>query len=380
MPDSKRLYYVDWLRVLAMLALFLFHADRFFDFYGWHVKNDETNLISTVHVNFFVIWMMPLFFVLSGAAIYHSLQFRNAGEFISERCKRILVPLLILGYFVTSPPQSYLDRLTNGQFSGSFLEYIPHYFQGVDMFGGNFPWHAFHLWYLLYLFVFSICLLPLFTFDKNGKPGLLARFSNLFTNPWSLVLLIIPIVIINVLIDTNNLGFMRGTGGWDLFSYMFFLSYGYLVFSNPGTLKNIYRLTYPLLVIAVVTSLISLFIYSGVIPRIRDEVSWFNISLTIIRVISSLAWIGGFIGLCEKYLNFKNGWLGYANQAVMPFYILHQLFLLLIGYYVVQWEMPVLFKFIIIAVAAFIAIMLAYEYLVRRIGLLRILFGMKKPT
>ncbi len=377
MPDSKRLYYVDWLRVLAMLSLFLFHADRFFDFHGWHVKNEETNIISTVHINFFVIWMMPLFFVLSGAAIYHSLKFRSTLDFVVERCKRILIPFIILGYFVTSPPQSYLDRLTNSRYQGSFLEYIPHYFQGVDMFGGNFPWHAFHLWYLLYLFVFSILLLPLFIFGKNNKPGLLARFSELFSSSWSLLLLVIPIVIINLFIDINKLGFMRGTGGWDLYSYMLFLCYGYLVFSNSKVLKNVYKLSYPLLVIAALSSSILLFIYSGVIPRVRDEVSWFTTGLTIIRVISSLAWIGGFIGLCEKYLNFKNAWLDYATQAVLPFYILHQLFLLLIGYYVVQWEVTALIKFLIIAGITFIAIMSVYEFLVRRIGVLRFLFGMK---
>ncbi len=260
MENYKRLYYVDWLRVLAMLALFLFHADRFFDFYGWHVKNTETNIISTIHIDFFVIFMMPLFFVLSGAAIFHSLKVRKAGEFLVERCMRILIPLLILGYFVISPPQSYLDRLTLGKFSGSFLEYIPHYFQGMDMFGGNFPWHAFHLWYLLYLFVFSIFLLPLFKSGRNGKASILTRTSKAFKRPWTFILLLIPLVAINVFIDMNKLGFMRGTGGWDLYSYMFFLVYGYLVFSNDAVLQSLYKIVIPLLIVSIITSFILIFI------------------------------------------------------------------------------------------------------------------------
>ena len=36
---GERCYYVDWLRVLAMLLIFLFHCARFFDHGGWHVKN-----------------------------------------------------------------------------------------------------------------------------------------------------------------------------------------------------------------------------------------------------------------------------------------------------------------------------------------------------
>jgi hypothetical protein len=288
------------------------------------------------------------------------------------------VPLVILGYFVTSPPQSYLDRLTIGKFSGTFWEYIPHYFEGVDMFGGNFPWHAFHLWYLLYLFVFSLCLLPLCKPGKNGSPSILAGLSGYCRNPWCLVLLIIPIVAVNVLIDSNNLGFMRGTGGWDLFSYIFFLGYGYLVFSNDEVVNTVCNITFHLLFVAIITSLIILFIYSGVIPRVRNEVSVFTITLTFLRVLCSLAWIGAFVGFSEKYLNFSNGFLRYANQAVLPFYILHQPFLLLIGYFVVQWEVPTLFKFLIIATVTFFAIMVTYEFLVRRVGFLRFLFGMKK--
>jgi len=29
--SSTRVYYIDWLRVLAMLSIFLFHTARFFD-------------------------------------------------------------------------------------------------------------------------------------------------------------------------------------------------------------------------------------------------------------------------------------------------------------------------------------------------------------
>jgi hypothetical protein len=38
-PKPTRLYYLDWLRVLAMFTIFFFHNARFFDFYDWHVKS-----------------------------------------------------------------------------------------------------------------------------------------------------------------------------------------------------------------------------------------------------------------------------------------------------------------------------------------------------
>jgi len=65
-----RVYFVDWLRVLAMFSVFLFHNARFFDTGGWHVKNGTTDFTATVLVGFMSIWMMPLFFILAGAGTY----------------------------------------------------------------------------------------------------------------------------------------------------------------------------------------------------------------------------------------------------------------------------------------------------------------------
>jgi len=112
---------MDWLRVLAIISIFLYHSDKLFDFWGLHIKNDVTNLASSIHIVFFSQWMMPLFFVLSGAAVYYSLKTRKGGGFVKERILRILIPLVGIGIFVIAPPQVYLERLSNGEFSGTFF-------------------------------------------------------------------------------------------------------------------------------------------------------------------------------------------------------------------------------------------------------------------
>lgn len=38
---TERRYDMDWPRVLAMIAVFVFHCTRFFDVEGWHLKNTE---------------------------------------------------------------------------------------------------------------------------------------------------------------------------------------------------------------------------------------------------------------------------------------------------------------------------------------------------
>ena len=67
------------------------------------------------------IWMMPLFFIISGPAVYYSLRSRSAGIFLKERFFRIMIPWLLTGIFVVAPPQVYLERLSHAEFSGNFL-------------------------------------------------------------------------------------------------------------------------------------------------------------------------------------------------------------------------------------------------------------------
>ncbi len=61
-----RLHYLDWLRVLAIVGVFLFHAVHPFDFFGWHIKNTEKSMAVTLFIAFFAPWGMPFFFMMAG--------------------------------------------------------------------------------------------------------------------------------------------------------------------------------------------------------------------------------------------------------------------------------------------------------------------------
>ena len=179
-----RLYYIDWLRVVAMLSIFLYHSNRFFTISSWHISNAERSLASTFFEETFNLWMMPLFFVLSGAAAYYSLKSRKTSSFIKERFLRILVPLIGIGIFVLAPLQIYLERLTHDDFSGNFFQFYPHYFDGLYGFGGNFAWMGVHLWYLMDLFLFSLVALPLFIPRKNSGKSIISSLSQRWGRLW----------------------------------------------------------------------------------------------------------------------------------------------------------------------------------------------------
>jgi hypothetical protein len=136
----------------------------FFDDGGWHVKNTLTEFGMTVFVKVLAQWIMPISFVLSGISTYYSVSKEQYNaSYLKQRFKRLLVPF-IFAIFTMIPLQVYFARVSHSQFTGTFLAFYPHYFDGLYGFGGNFTWMGLHLWYLLFLFIFTVISLPLFIY------------------------------------------------------------------------------------------------------------------------------------------------------------------------------------------------------------------------
>jgi peptidoglycan/LPS O-acetylase OafA/YrhL len=106
-PSVTRRFDLDWIRVITMLMLLLFHSGRIFNFTPWELKNAETAGIIEVYIHFFDYWGMPMFFLVAGAAVWFSLGARKPGQFVLERFLRLFVPL-IFGILIIVPPQVYL--------------------------------------------------------------------------------------------------------------------------------------------------------------------------------------------------------------------------------------------------------------------------------
>ena len=74
-----RAHFLDWLRVVGILAVLVYHSSRFFNVEDWHVKNPVWIPWVEVWNRFAVIWLMPLMFVISGllAVIVSGLAYLN---------------------------------------------------------------------------------------------------------------------------------------------------------------------------------------------------------------------------------------------------------------------------------------------------------------
>ena len=379
--DAVRLHYLDGLRVFAILTVLVYHSTRFFNMEDWHVKNPIWYPSVEVWNVFAVTWMMPLMFVISGASLFYAIGKGGAGKFVKDKALRLLVPLLV-GVFTHASLQVYLERVTHGQFSGSYLQFLPHYFEGFYEGGnpasGNFALTGIHLWYLFWLFLFSIMLYPLFRWLKGGGRRLLSRLGDWLALPGAIYLLALPTSLLLMFVDPGNPVMAKKEAGWSLVIYLWLLLSGFVIVSHDGLQASVRRLRWFSLALAVVSIGAFLFLVFQTTPSAFGTPHYALISG--LRGLSSWCCVLAILGMGMQRLNFSTPLLSYANEAVLPFYILHQTVLLSVGYFVVQWPIPDLLKWAIILVASFTIIMVLYEFLVRRFDVMRFLFGLKPLT
>ena len=374
MATHERRHDIDWLRVLAMLSVFLFHCARFFDYEDWHVKNLQTSFGFTVFVGILVQWIMPIFFVLSGQSTWFALRFRSAGQYIGERSKRLFIPL-VFGIFVLIPPQVYIELVSHGRFVGSFFRFYPHYFDGFYGFGGNFAWMGLHLWFLLVLFLFSLATLPLLLFLRGeGRSRFIQKMARVFEKPGAILLWVLPLAVMEFSFHPAGLG-RRDMGGWNVFVYLMFFLYGFLLASDEMYRRTVEKNRVILLALALLTTLIGFYIRkSGIDPSFGSPG---YLGISVFRTFNSWVWVLALLGIGSRYLTFRNRLLQYASEAVLPFYILHQSIIVVTGFFIINWSTPVFVKYLFLSTTSFVIIVLIYEYVVRRLVFMRFLFGLK---
>ena len=149
---------------------------------------------------------------------------------------------------------------------------------------------------------------------------------------------------------------------------------GYFLAAGPGLMDAMERHRLAGLLTGVLTFVLGYFLYKA-----TEKWPWLSQELVMspLRGVLCWSWLIALCGFAGRYLRFSNGFLKYANEAVLPFYILHQTVILTVGYYVLRLDTSLWVEYLIIAAISFVVIMALYELLIRRVNVLRFLFGMK---
>jgi glucans biosynthesis protein C len=368
---SGRVHYIDWLRVLAVLLLFPFHAGRVFNAGELFYAKSAIGSVPIGYVLGFIDrWHMPLLFMLAGASTYFAMKRRSVGKYAGERAGRLLVPLLF-GIFVIVPPQTWLGSRTNDAYTGSFVDYLAslrflnpdNLFGRGDYYGGVSPAH---LWFILFLWMIAMMVLPLLAWGRSARgSAALARAARAIAKPvwW-------PVVVFAILVGEGLPDF----GGKVLFLYLAYFVVGYIAMHDDAFADATVRWRIPALVAGVLITVVTLTFYwaersypDPSVPRalfayVRDAGGW----LTIV----------GLLGFGRVLLDRPSRSLSYLAEASYPVYILHQTVIVALGFYLVTVvPSPAIGWPLLIALA--VAVTFALYEVVRRVPPLRFLFGMR---
>src|SRR4030042_3393399 len=87
--------YLDWLRVLGILLVFIYHSSRLYNVEDWDIKNAIWYPSVELWNSFSTSFMMPLMFAISGASLFYALRKGGFGRFLKDKVLRLLVPLVV---------------------------------------------------------------------------------------------------------------------------------------------------------------------------------------------------------------------------------------------------------------------------------------------
>ncbi|MDR0833181.1 MAG: acyltransferase family protein [Candidatus Symbiothrix sp.] len=367
-----RRYDIDSVRVIVFGILIFYHVGMFFAPWSWHIKNNTIYDGLIFPMLFVNQWRLPLLYIISGMGTCYALSKRNGRQFITERFKRLFIPLVIGMIFIV-PPQVYFERLDDGQFSGNYFDFWTTQAFVETYPDGNVSWH--HLWFLPYLLLFSLVLCPVFLYlSKHPQTWILRKLRSASSKIFGLYVLIIPLFLWKIFLAPHFPSTHALAGDWFTLANdctLFFI--GYLLVS----LKDVFwdtvqknRRKYLLCGIIGFSLLMSLGFGWGSFPG--------KIYLSAyVEVFNLWSWCLVLIGYAARYLNHKSKTLQYANEAVYPFYILHQTIIVALGYYLKNADWGFLPKFSIMVIGTFGITWLIYEFGIRRYAFIRPLFGLK---
>jgi glucans biosynthesis protein C len=377
------------MRAFVVAGLVVFHSAVVFAAgTSWFVKDPRPSAGFTVFLLWGSLWGMPLLFLVSGMAARYAMRTRSAAAFARERLARLGVPFAV-GLMVLVPPMFYLGSLGSPGFHEPYWRFwlsfanVPAIARGLLPRGswtsGVADFDPAHLWFLYVL---------------RRPPGrlLTSRLAGLADRHGPVVVwaAAIPMMAVEAVFgpDVN-------TGGWERTVYVFPFVYGFLIASDPRFEAALQRCRWSAL--AVACGATGTLVATAALTRSATGLGvgvppgW-----SALQGLAGWAWLAGIMGFAGSVAPrragrapvtsappgaaSRPGWrraARYANEAVLPFYLLHEPVIVAAAWVVVRWHAPLPGKYAALVLVSFAVTLGLYEALVRRFRLTRFLFGMK---
>lgn len=347
---QDRRFDIDWIRVIAIGLLLIYHVAIAFQPWGVMIgfpTNPQPWTGLWIPMTMLNIWRIPLLFFVSGMGVYFALQRRTWPQLIGERAARILVPY-IFGAVAIVPIHLLLWRY----YYNMKLVYQPD--QG-------------HLWFLGNIFTYVLILSPLFYYLKRNEDGKVVYWiKRVLSHPLGFLVVAGTFILEAIIIKPYPYElYALSWHGYFLGLLAFFFGFCF-VLTGEGFLKMIVKWRWAFLVSAAILFAV--------------RFTWFQVKAPYYLIVFEAdCWIFSLLAFGYRYLNYGGPALRYLSQAAYPVYILHMIFLYLGALLIFPLNIAVPLKFVMVLLITFAGCFLTYE-LIRRLKWLRVLFGLKfKP-
>lgn len=370
--DSRR-YDIDALRFLVFSLLIVYHtAMLYLDGAAFHMKSSYLTETLNFPMVFINRWRMEIVFLISGvscAMMAHT----SRGAFLWRRIKRLLLPLLF-GVLVVIPVQPYCEGVSNGLVEPGYGAFLLHYFGGYAWPAGaftgwktSFTWN--HLWYLVYLLLYTIVLVALQPLLAKARPLLTALRG------WRLLILpALPPLAATVFLKLRYPETHALVKDWYAHAIYFTMYlYGWWLGNDKGVWQELARLRWHALLLAPCAFAVYLgfdLVYS------ENLLTWASLGSWPMRNLYMWLAICAILGWSHTLLNKPFAWLPWARQAVFPWYILHQSAIVLLAYWLVPLKLGPVLEPLLILAGTVATCWLGTSLLISKINWLRPCFGL----
>lgn len=372
-PDRR--YDLDWLRIAAFGLLIFYHVGMFYVTWGFHVKSSHAGPEAEPFMLLLNPWRLTLLFIISGSATRFMLDKMKPSSFAASRTLRLLVPLVFC-MLVIVPPQTYFEIVEKLNYSGSVGEFYQKYITASGGWGIVTPtWN--HLWFVAYLFVYTLLILAVGPLLKRLPAGMFRWMGK------GLPVILIPFLFLLLIRATLEPMFEETHALFDdWYAHALYFPaflFGYAIAKHESFFDSCQKMRWPMLVIALACW--------GVLQAARLSGTSLGLPAgpatellgVALREMQAWAMILALFGFARKYLRHDNAARRYLTDAIFPFYIIHQTTIVVAGHYLNQAGLPVGVEAPLLIATTAGSCWIGYE-IVRRIGILRPLFGLKRAA
>ena len=364
--NNQRLSELDWLRVILIFAVFIHHVLMPFNGDNWHIMNSESSKLLDDTMVYFEQFRLPALFFISGAGAVILLSKVSAKKFAADKLLKLLIPLVI-GILLVVPPQSYIENINQYE----------SYWQAYPSLALHLSTN--HLWFIEYLIVFSLLAVPLnLLLNTKTSANVFKYIVELTKFKGGLFLFVGLLIAIKI---SFSLWFPSDDNKIENLSsstyYLFFFIMGMIFVTNRQLWQRAceHRF-YHLMMLLISTVLFYGYYYS---PDLSQYLS-LNVRWSIWWLVCCLvSWSAllTMLGYAQFYLKRTPQWLRVSNELIYPFYIFHQTVIVVIGFYIINWQASILIKAVALLLSALLITCGICLFIIKPFKALRFLFGLK---